>query len=180
MTYRASGSLSGLVDVEADLEETSRALALRMSHEIYDRVRRYTPVAVRPPDVSASTFRKERGGRRPGTLKDSWEIGHLAHIGDVSWIEVYTEDPIAPYVEYDTKPHRIRAKRAEFLRFRSSKTGEVIYAREVLHPGTTGVHMMARACAEVSAEADRLMAGIVRGVWGRAYKRKTTRGRPRR
>jgi hypothetical protein len=164
--YHATGSLSHLVNVEEDINEVERALALRMAYEIQEKVRRYTPVAVRPPQVSAAAFRGERN-RRPGTLKDSWEIGHLTKIGSTAMIEVYTEDPIAPYVEHDTRPHTIRARAGSVLRFRSSRTGDVIYAAEVLHPGTTGVHMMARACAEVSADADRLMRGVVRGVWGR-------------
>ena len=166
MGYHASGTLSHLVNVEEDINEVERALALRMAYEIQEKVRRYTPVAVRPPQVTAAQFRSERT-RRPGTLKDSWEIGHLTKIGSVAMIEVFTEDAIAPYVEHDTQPHRIRAKPGSVLRFRSSKTGDVIYAAEVLHPGTTGVHMMARACAEVAADADRLMRGVVRGVWGR-------------
>lgn len=166
MGYHATGTLSHLVNVEEDIDGVERALALRMAYEIQEKVRRYTPVAVRPPKLSASAFRSERS-RRPGTLKDSWEVGHLTKIGSVAMIEVYTEDPIAPYVEYDTRPHIIRPRTASMLRFRSSKTGDVIYAAEVLHPGTTGVHMMARACAEVAADADRLMRGVVRGVWGR-------------
>jgi Bacteriophage HK97-gp10, putative tail-component len=166
VSYKSTGTLSHLVDVEEDVDGIERALALRIAYEIQEAVRRLTPVAVRTPQVSASMFTRERS-RRPGTLKDSWEIGHLTKIGNVAMIEVYTEDPIAPYVEYDTQPHTIRAKPGSVLRFRSSKTGDVIYAAEVMHPGTTGVHMLARACAEVSAQADRLMAGVVRGVWGR-------------
>jgi Bacteriophage HK97-gp10, putative tail-component len=166
MAYRASGTLTQLVNVEDDIDEVELALCLRMAYEIQEKVRRYTPTAIRPPKVTASVFAAERS-RRPGTLKDSWEIGHLAKLGNTSWIEVYTEDPIAPYVEYDTRPHPIRARPGSVLRFRSTKTGEVVYAAEVLHPGTTGVHMLARACAEVAADADRLMRGVVRRQWGR-------------
>ena len=151
MSYKASGSLSHVVNVEEDVDEIERALALRMAYEIQEAVRRLTPVAVRTPQVSAGVFARERS-RRPGTLKDSWEIGHLTKIGSVAMIEVYTEDPIAPYVEYDTQPHTIRAKPGSVLRFRSTKTGDVIYAAEVMHPGTTGVHMLAKACAQVAAD----------------------------
>lgn len=171
MSYHATGSLRALVDVDAEVDHSAEMLCYRMAYEIQEKVRRYTPVAVRPPQVTPGVFRAERQ-RRPGTLKDSWDIGHLRHVGTVYSIEIYTDDPIAPYVEYDTRPHRIRAKHGSMLRFRSSKTGEVIYAAEVLHPGTTGVHMLARACAEVSADADRLMRSVLRGTWGRPRARR--------
>jgi len=167
LSYKANGTLTALVDVEADIDRTAEALAYRMAYEIHDKVRRYTPTAVRPPKVTPGAFAAERA-RKPGTLKDSWDIGHLRKVANVYTIDVYTEDPIAPHVEYDTKPHRIRARNASMLRFRSSKTGEVVYAAEVLHPGTTGVHMLLRACTEVQADADRLMRSVLRGTWGRS------------
>ena len=138
---------------------TERAIAIRMAFEIKEKVRRYTPTAVRPPKVSAGVFRTERDDRKPGTLKDSWEIGKPYKVGNLMVIEIYTEDPIAPHVEYDTRPHPIKAKPGSVLRFRSSKTGEVVYATEVMHPGTTGVHMLARACAEVAATPTGSCAG---------------------
>ena len=168
MSYRSTGTLSQMVGVQAErIDATERALAIRMAYEIKDKVRRYTPTAVRPPRTSAGDFRSERADRKPGTLKDSWEIGKPIKVGNVMTIEVLTYDPIAPYVEHDTQAHRITAKPGSVLRFRSRKTGQVVYATSVLHPGTTGVHMLARACAEVSADADRIMRRIVADVWNR-------------
>ena len=165
MSYKATDTLAHMITETADEDDIEYQLAARIAYEIFDRVRKYTPVAVRPPKVSAATFRAERH-RRPGTLKDSWDIGHARRVAGRLVVEVFTDDPIAPHVEFDTQPHRIKARAGKYLRFRSSKTGQVVYAREVLHPGTTGVHMMGRACAEVSADADRIMASVLRGRWG--------------
>lgn len=169
MSYKANGSLEHAVAIDGEkrIDATERALAIRMAFEIKEKVRRYTPTAVRPPKVSAGVFQSERDNRRPGTLKDSWEIGKPYKIGNLLVIDIYTDDPIAPHVEYDTRPHPIRAKPGSVLRFRSSKTGEVVYATEVMHPGTTGVHMLARACAEVAGDADRIMRRVVADVWNR-------------
>ena len=178
MGYKALGTVEGLVDLEDEVKHVSEMMAYRMAYEILERVKRYTPVAVRQPNVGAGTFRSERGGRKPGTLKESWEIGHLRKVANRYVLGVYTEDPIAPYVEFDTRPHRIKAKPGKMLRFRSSRTGEVLYRASVLHPGTTGVHMMERAMAEVDADADRLLASTVRAQWGRTRATGGTGRRP--
>lgn len=54
----------------------------------------------------------------------------------------------ALFVEEDTKPHIIRARRAKMLRF--VQNGRVRFARSVRHPGTKGTHFMrdARDAAE--------------------------------
>lgn len=44
--------------------------------------------------------------------------------------------PYASFVEFDTKPHVIRAKNARALRFQVG--GRTVYARQVNHPGTKG------------------------------------------
>lgn len=92
---------------------------------------------------------RERG-RRPGTLKRSWYrvpgvIRARRGTGNVFQAWVVTDDPIAPFVEDDTRPHTIVPRRAKALRFRAWPSGQVIYAKLVRHPGTTGQHMMLRA-----------------------------------
>ncbi|MCZ2439653.1 MAG: hypothetical protein LC119_05695 [Burkholderiales bacterium] len=41
---------------------------------------------------------------------------------------------VATFLEYGTKPHIIRARRKQFLRF--TVRGRVVFARRVRHPGT--------------------------------------------
>jgi hypothetical protein len=56
----------------------------------------------------------------------------------------------ALFVEVDTKPHRIEARRAKTLRFVTG--GGVRFARSVQHPGTKGTHFIQRA-SEVGEHA---------------------------
>lgn len=136
-------------------------------HEIVDRVgdrfvggaRRRTPVA-RLPEAYKGDFEawiQDRGGRVPRTLRDAWRrTGVLDVEGMGLRVIIENPDPIAKLVEFDTKPHAIRAKqrvRADgriqqgALRF---PFGPVfMYRVEVWHPGTQGVHMLRDAEAEI-------------------------------
>ena len=55
----------------------------------------------------------------------------------------------APMVNDGTRPHIIRPKRAQALRFRVG--GRVVYARVVRHPGTKARPFLDRALREVAA-----------------------------
>jgi hypothetical protein len=110
--------------------------------------------------------------RAPGTLKRSWRrrlgVRREFRRGSVAMVsEVYTNDPIAPFVENDTRPHVIRPKNPNgFLRFRVWPTGELVFARMVRHPGTTGQHMMLAATNAASIEFHHIARGPVQD-WAR-------------
>jgi hypothetical protein len=53
-----------------------------------------------------------------------------------------TTKKYAPYVELDTRPHIIKPKYKQALKF--SIDGNTIFSKEVHHPGTTGHHMFLR------------------------------------
>lgn len=128
-----------------------------------DRVAMRTPVA-RLPEAYRGNFGawiKDRG-RKPRTLRDSWKrtpVERSTRLVAAHFVDVYTEDEVASHVEWDTRPHTIRAKmridpdsgelRQGALRFPSGPTFR--YAVEVWHPGTTGVHMMRDTQAELEA-----------------------------
>jgi hypothetical protein len=123
---------------------------------LLDRIVEFTPTSHHAHWAGMLGFGAERE-RAPGTLKRSWyrepgvwRVRRGAYNGYEA--KVATNDPIAPYVEDDTRPHIIRAKPGKSLRFRAWPTGEVVYARFVRHPGTTGRHMVlsAEAAAKVS------------------------------
>lgn len=129
------------------------------------RVRAHTPVAHETAAVlmsypSLDAWIRARGGREPGTLKDSWQIGEvevfLSGSGERRRIAVYTLDPVAPHVEWETRPHLILPKRAKVLTIPTARG--MAYATAVHHPGTRGVHMMATALAEVAAEWRSIVA----------------------
>lgn len=144
----------------------------RMTEEVgellTEEVTRRTPVADLPPGVT-----EKMRGRAPGTLKESWETGPVERRRSPTGtegraVESYTMDPIAPHVEWPTRPHAIRPRldRAPAsvvatgrprrmggdpqaaLRFVNA-FGRVVYANEVWHPGTQGTHMMRDALAEI-------------------------------
>lgn len=149
MPYRQQGSMADLLD-DAPIDQAARRTTERVGHLLHERVTFHTPVAVLPPGGTID----ERDGRRPGTLKDSWKVGEMtvAMDGQGYSIDVYTDDPIAPYVEYPVAPHEIRPRRPDgMLRFRG-RDGSVIYAKLVHHPGHFGAFMMATSLAEVAAQ----------------------------
>ena len=61
--------------------------------------------------------------------------------------EVFNPVEYAPYIEEGTRPHKIRARNAKYLRFVVG--GQVVYAKEVHHPGTKAQHVLTRAVREV-------------------------------
>jgi hypothetical protein len=119
-------------------------------------------------------------GRAPGTLKAAWRKrgpitrgvrrAHPAYTG-----EYENPDPIAPFVENDTRAHLIRPRldRAPASVVATKKPrrmgddpqaaltwltigGVRVFARVVKHPGTTGQHMTLRAAARAEVEMRRI------------------------
>ena len=102
---------------------------------------------------------RDRKGRRPGTLKAKWEVGEPELSAEGAEVEIRNTDPIAIYVEEDTSPHLIVAKRARFLRFPMGTT--FMYRRAVNHPGTQGQHMLRDAMAAGEADWRRIADEVI-------------------
>lgn len=142
--------------IEALYDDTDESIDLfvvraadRVADRLHELVTDLTPMSDDP-------FR-EFPGRLPGTLKRSWEKGEVEMFRDGRVrVTVETFDPVAPHVEWDTSPHLIRARRAAALRF-YSPLGELVFAKVVNHPGTTGQHMMARALDRLQAELPAIL-----------------------
>jgi hypothetical protein len=157
------------------MEDAVDRTAKRAGEALHDGVRKRTPVANPPPGLTASQFAGSRG-RAPGTLKASWRTGKVEKTRSATGVErrsveEYTEDPIAPHVEWPTRPHVIRPRLDRGaasvlatgrprrlgndpmarLRFVTAG-GRVVYAAEVHHPGTQGVHMMRDSLAALDVE----------------------------
>lgn len=103
---------------------------------------------------------------KTGDLKRSIKITE-SNIGyDSAWFTIEPTVDWAKYVESDTKPHIIRARNVEFLKFTIG--GRTIFRRSVRHPGTRAQPFMGpaylkaessiRAIAETELQqiADRL------------------------
>lgn len=151
------------------VDETSRAIVDEVGKFLLDRVQHHTPVHVPLPgqeNFNAKTVHerwRERGGRRPGTLRDSWYRNEVVVAeGDLFVVTVATDDPIAPYVEYPTRPHVIRPKDPDgYLRFRVKPDGHVVFAQVVQHPGTEGSYMMQKALADVRGEWQAIARRVI-------------------
>jgi hypothetical protein len=105
MGYHEEGDIAEMFR-EEPIEELCERILRRGGDFLLDRVRYYTPV--QHVDDAAEGI----GGhsRAPGTLQRSWKIGYPDGATDTLALEVWTDDPIAEYVEWDTRPHEIRPK----------------------------------------------------------------------
>lgn len=165
-------------------------LTKRVGDDITQEVTQRTPISQPPPGISEAEWAAHRG-RAPGTLKASWYTGDLEHRKTATGvegraIESMTNDPVAPHVEYPTRPHLIRpsltrapatvlasgnprksgADPAARLRF-INRFGRVVYAQEVWHPGTQGTHMMRDALTEVDSTWVERHGHEELGVWAK-------------
>lgn len=72
----------------------------------------------------------------------------------------------ASFTEYDTAPHKIRARRAPNLIFWWARESVLFVGKYVNHPGTTGAHMFAKGSDAVEADLhikmERLIARVKR------------------
>lgn len=159
MGYKQDGSLKDLFP-----EEFVKRGAWEITHHVAGRMRdgaaKRTPVARLPEAYHGDygAWRQDRGGRQPRTMRDSWTKKPVRVVDNVYSVEVENTDPKTEYVEWDTRPHLIRAKmrvdpktgklRQGSLRFPDGPSFR--YAVEVNHPGTQGVHMMRDTMAEVA------------------------------
>lgn len=164
MAYRGGQ----LVDLAPPLEQGVRRFARRttgkVGEELRKRVRRHTPIAspgtpeIRASYESSAMWIRARGGRRPGTLYESWEVGEVTVSegagGEVFTVPVLTHDPVAPHVEWDTMPHLIFPRGGGVLTI-PTRFG-MVFAKMVMHPGTRGSHMMATGLAEIGVEWQRV------------------------
>lgn len=83
--------------------------------------------------VAIQTAARAQAGVRTGALKASIGIEHERAIGG-QLIRVGSKLPYALLHHEGTRPHRITAQPTGMLRF--TRGTRVVYAREVLHPGT--------------------------------------------
>ena len=94
--------------------------------------------------------------RRTGTLKRSITVSNpmLGAEGLTAIIRAGAGIKYAPYVEFGTRPHEIRPRRAKVLHWISE--GEHVFARRVRHPGTRGQFFMRRAFEDGEKKASEI------------------------
>mgnify|MGYP007019856193 CR=1 FL=1 len=165
MPFVAPAPLEDLIDEDAPRRAVYR-IADAGGDELRERTRRHTPIGD-PTDPN-------RKGRVPGTARNS--IERTAVLPAVRYgrrgfqVEVFTRDPVFPYIEWDTRPHVIVPRRdrapatvlatgrprrlgtdpqAALTWF--TRDGGQVFARRVFHPGTRGRHPFARAALEMQS-----------------------------
>lgn len=164
MGYTSQGSLARLADPDL-MRAAQRRTVSRVGDELLHRTVEHTPVAKPPPGHEAEWLAARK--RAPGTLKESWKVGEVTvELGtETMTIDVYTHDPVAPHVEWPTRPHLIPLMPGKTLRF-WDKEGRTVFAMIVHHPGTQGSYMLTTAIAEV-AVAWRSIGAEEMAEWAR-------------
>lgn len=167
MGYKADGSLADLFP-ERFVTETAHDITDKVLDRFRDKVALRTPVA-RVPEAYHGDFVewiRDRGGRPPRTMRDSWVRSAVERSEDGFSGDVFSDEPVddhglqkVDFVEEDTRPHLIRAKNAKALRYPSGPTFR--YNVEVWHPGTQGVHMMRDAEVEIEATWEEIAVPIL-------------------
>jgi hypothetical protein len=174
MGYTANAEIQDLFDTKPLIEATRR-IAKGTADLLHDEVVRRTPIAKPPPGMGGTSFAASRG-RTPGALRRAWRTGDvvptMAPTGGLRQVvEEFNDDEVFDLVEYDTRPHIIRPRkdRAPASVLASGRPrlpgsdpraslawpgagGRTIFAREVHHPGTTGVHFARDGIAAANAE----------------------------
>jgi hypothetical protein len=172
MSYEQEGDLIAMFDPELSRRATYK-MADAGGDWLLERVIANTPVSYTGLALQFGGFTP---ARTPGTLKRSWKRGPVEpRVGGIDpgfEVKVDTHDPIAAYVEWDTRPHIIRPRTpGGRLRFRTWPTGELVYARVVHHPGTKGQHMMSFAAHAATLNFDHIVDEPLRH-WAREQQAK--------
>lgn len=162
MGYTATAPLRELWPEELP-EQVAIEAARRVGVLIEDEATERTPTAETPLAYffagGTVAWIKDRKGRQPGTMRGSWETLPMEiEPGPAVRVTVHNTDEKTIYVEEDTRPHLIKAKKAEFLRFPMGP--RFLYRRQVSHPGTQGVHMMRDALAVADVNWPRIVQQV--------------------
>lgn len=188
--YSANMPIQGLYRVER-LERACREITEGMRDLLHKEVVKRTPVALAPEGMSSRLFGTKRG-RLPGTLVKNWRSGPVLEGASGTGIKRFSanemnDDPVFEFVEWSTKPHWIRPRKdrgaASVLATGKARKsgrdpaaslawmgpgGRLVFAREVFHPGTQGVHMTRDGLAATAVKWPKEvgMPGLVK--WARA------------
>jgi hypothetical protein len=156
MPFVTHGTLENFINERA-VSEACHEIADTAGDTMEELTKRNTP-------VGGAEFR-DHAARAPGTARESIYRTPVETAftfgGEGKRVRVRTEDPVFPYIEWDTRPHEIRPRRpGGSLRWRS-RSG-VHFAKVVHHPGTKGAHSFTLAAAKTEAELGHIAAPALR------------------
>lgn len=118
----------------------------------------------------AHSATQHRFRNRTRVLESSIKTELAQQVGPRIWDAVVKATaPYAAHVEWDTRPHVIRARRAPFLSFWWEKMGVWFRGKKVNHPGTSGTWFMSLGARKgyytMLDSAKKLEERIAR-IWG--------------
>lgn len=112
-------------------------------------------------DAQVKTIRKSpHDAPRSGRYVKAFAV--KVHTNPVSGFEFTVENtrPYAAILELGSKPHKIKARKAKLLRFRSRQTGQWVMVKAVDHPGMPkGWHVLENAMIKVVRAFTRPISG---------------------
>lgn len=156
MPWICDMELDDMLDPEA-APRACRRIADAAGDRMQELTKRFTPVD--------RSFGKDTSARPRGTARESIYRTpveeRLGIAGATFRVRVVSDDPVFPYIEWNTRPHVIRPRPERGPRARLSwrtPSGRV-FAREVHHPGTQGQHPFARGELQVRGEVGRIARG---------------------
>lgn len=150
-----------------------------MFEMVHDGVHAMMGYAVEATPINENPFSSP--GRKPGTLRGRWRLRPDVIPGTRRGYPTLTAefenwDPIAPFVENDTRAHEIRPRAdraaASVIATKNPRRmgndpqaaltwltigGRRVFARVVKHPGTTGAHMTTKAAVRAEIEFTHLL-----------------------
>jgi hypothetical protein len=161
--YTATSRLQDMIVPDA-CGDAVRSMADAGLDAFQANVRRNTPIDTNPY--------RDRPGRPRGALRASIERTPVERgrsaLGTGWGGRVFTEDPIAPFVEWDTAAHMIFPRTpGGTLHWRDRATGEDRFSRGVRHPGTKGQHMFSIGAAITEHELHAIFRPAL-DVWEKA------------
>lgn len=98
-------------------------------------------------------------GRTAGTIGSTIIGGGSSVSGHVG-----SNDDVARYLEFGTRPHVIRPRNAKALKFNVG--GRTVFARSVNHPGTRPYRWLSKSGERGGAYAKAELAGVFARVFG--------------
>jgi len=138
-----------MMELDHDLD-----MVLRAFWELVHRSLGLAHESIREAARRAEELIRKRAPRRSGKLAQS--VGSTVE-GDRALVGVGVD--YAPFLEWGTRPHEIRPRRARALRFYAG--GRLVFARRVLHPGIRP-RLFVLSAAEALREE---LSGLVEGIW---------------
>ena len=139
-----------------DLSKLAADLATASGSNIYTAA----SILVKDTGTQIQNLSRQMAPVKTGALRDSI----VATYPDPLTVNIGPGVPYGGYVEYGTRPHVIKPKKASVLRFKVN--GVTVYARAVKHPGTKAQPYMRPAFEQAVSNLSKRMLKLAEQMIG--------------